>query len=508
MPRRRKLAAFGALLTALLAFTVFRPPSTPGPLERDFEAYYAAGVTVNAGRDPYGRAIWRAERRVPGVDARREEVLPFVGPAAALPLWSLLARLPYRSAVAVWTLVLVGALLAIVAAGLTLARAPRDIWLCGLAGAFAAASAPALGSLALGQVALVSAGAVAMAVVAYRKRWTVGAFGATLVAALQPNLVLPLAASLRSRRDTAVAAASAAAFAGLTLVAGGGLPGFGVYLHHLGAHASAEAGIAIQYSPAALAAAFGVPPDAAAAVGIAIAVSALVAAVAVIVRARLGATSATLTAMALLPLSVPFFHEHDFALELLPLVVLAARTRGPSRALTAVAAVLLLVDWFGLAQRNGAQGQILCLGATVVLAFAGLNPSGARRARRADAAGAAAFVAVAALAVPLAIAHPAPTWPDALPPGYAAPAGGDASTVWRDEQHAAGLAARDPVWGLLRALPLGGCLVLVAAVVSDARRRRRARSLRGESRAPFGTPPLARSPARAVHRAPVHSHPS
>jgi hypothetical protein len=474
MPRRRKLAAFGALLTALLAFTVFRPPSTPGPLERDFEAYYAAGVTVNAGRDPYGRAIWRAERRVPGVDARREEVLPFVGPAAALPLWSLLARLPYRSAVAVWTLVLVGALLAIVAAGLTLARAPRDIWSCGLAGAFAAASAPALGSLALGQVALVSAGAVAMAVVAYRKRWTVGAFGATLVAALQPNLVLPLAASLRSRRDTAVAAASAAAFAGLTLVA----------------------------------AAFGVPPDAAAAVGIAIAVSALVAAVAVIVRARLGATSATLTAMALLPLSVPFFHEHDFALELLPLVVLAARTRGPSRALTAVAAVLLLVDWFGLAQRNGAQGQILCLGATVVLAFAGLNPSGARRARRADAAGAAAFVAVAALAVPLAIAHPAPTWPDALPPGYAAPAGGDASTVWRDEQHAAGLAARDPVWGLLRALPLGGCLVLVAAVVSDARRRRRARSLRGESRAPFGTPPLARSPARAVHRAPVHSHPS
>jgi hypothetical protein len=77
------------------------------------------------------------------------------------------------------------------------------------------------------------------------------------------------------------------------------------------------------------------------------------------------------------------------------------------------------------------------------------------------------------VAVPLARAHPAPTWPDALPPAYRAPARADASAVWADEQRAAGLDAREPAWGLLRAFPLAGCAALGAAVLLDRLRCRR-----------------------------------
>lgn len=61
---------------------------------RDFEAFYAAGVAANHGADPYGRAIWDAEKTIPGVDLSHNETLPFVGPPAGLPLWRALARLP------------------------------------------------------------------------------------------------------------------------------------------------------------------------------------------------------------------------------------------------------------------------------------------------------------------------------------------------------------------------------------------------------------------------------
>ena len=55
---------------------------------RDFESYWAAGSAWSAGDDPYSRQIWRAERLVPGVNANREELLPFVGPPFGLPLWA------------------------------------------------------------------------------------------------------------------------------------------------------------------------------------------------------------------------------------------------------------------------------------------------------------------------------------------------------------------------------------------------------------------------------------
>jgi hypothetical protein len=488
MRPRRSVAAACVGLCLLLAFTVCRPPSTPGPLERDFEAYYAAGVTYNAGADPYSRAIWTAERRISGVDARRDELLPFVGPAAALPFWSLLARLPYRIALAAWTTVLLAALLTIVGSALRVGRSapgrampspsPRDRRTARLDPgracfvlAMTIASAPVIGALALGQAALVAAGGVALAIVAYRARWPFAAGAATLLAALQPNLALGLAARLRSRRDFGAATCAAVAFVALTLAAGGGSAGFLSYLLRLSEHARAERFIAIQHTPAAIGYALGLSTTTALALSFVIALAVAGTTVVLIARERLDPTTATLFACAVLPLALPFFHQPDFVLEMVPIAVLALRARGRARALAAVAAVLVLVDWFGLAQRHGAAGQILALGFAVAFAFVGL--SGEReRDWRAALAGPATLATLAVIALPLAFAHPSPTWPDALPARFHAAAHLDAGETWGAEQRAAGLARAEPVWGLLRLIPLTGCIALAAALVADRRRRR------------------------------------
>jgi hypothetical protein len=130
---------------------------------------------------------------------------------------------------------------------------------------------------------------------------------------------------------------------------------------------------------------------------------------------------------------------------------------------------MILVDWLGIAQRPAAASQILALAAVVACTFVVMGRG--ERATRADLAPFGAMFVLACLAIPLARAFPAPTWPDALPAAYRAPAGADASEVWAAEQHAAGLDARVPAWGALRAIPLAGCVVLGAVVVSARRRR-------------------------------------
>ncbi|HTD38916.1 MAG TPA: glycosyltransferase 87 family protein, partial [Candidatus Limnocylindrales bacterium] len=330
---RRELALAGALIALALAVTAFRPPAAPGPFARDFEAYYAAGATWNAGGDPWSRAVWSVERTIRGVDASRDELLPYVGPAAALPLYGTLARLAHPVAVGVWTAALVAALFALVLAALALARARSRGALTALGAlVLAGASGPLTSDVALGQAALLAAAGIACALVAYegaaRSPLDVGALTggafATLLAALQPNLALVLVARMRDRAALLAAVLGAAAFVALTLAAGGGLQGFVAYVHRLGEHGRAEQFIVIQHTPAAIAWSFGAPAAAARSVGTACALAAIVATVAAILRARLNARDGTLLALAALPFAIPFFHEHDFVVELIPLIVVAA----------------------------------------------------------------------------------------------------------------------------------------------------------------------------------------
>jgi len=413
--------------------------------------------------------VWRTERTIDGVEGTRDELLPYAGPAAALPLFGALARLPYGSAVRAWTALLALALAALALSSLRLAgaRGGRTTLAALL---LALIAGPVTSALALGQAALLAAGGLAGALLAYERRAPAAGALATLVAGLQPNLAVGLIARMRDRFAVGSAALAGAAFAALTLLAGGGIAGFGAYLHRLQEHGRAEAFAAIQHTPAAIAWALGAPAATAAAFGLATALVAVAAVVVVTIRQRLCALDGTLLGLAALPLALPFFHEHDFVIEVIPLLILAVRTSGTPRCVAGVSAILVLVDWFGLAQRGPGQAQILAQGAAVACAFAACGRS--RRLGYADLAPFATLALVACCAFPLAHWAPAPTWPDALPAGYRAPAAADASGVWADEERAAGLDAPQPAWGALRALPLAGCIVLGVALAQGARRAR------------------------------------
>jgi hypothetical protein len=371
-------------------------------------------------------------------------------------------------AVRVWTVLLLASACALAVAALALARARRTAALLG-ALLLGIASGPETSAIALGQVALIAAAAIACALLAFERRALAAGTVATLVAALQPNLAVALIARMRDRSAIAATSLAALAFVALTLVAGGGLPGIRAYLHRLAEHGAAERFVAIQHTPAAIAWAFGASADLALIAGTVCAVAAVAITIAATVAAKLDPLDGTLLALAALPFAVPFFHEHDFVVELLPLTVLAVRGRGTAPVLTALATALICVNWLNLAQRPEAAAQTVVLGLAAACGYVLLGPG--RRATRADLVPFAAVIALACVAIPLGRAHPAPVWPDGLPPGYRAPANADASAVWADEQRVAGLETPQPVWGALRALPLAGCVLLGIAAVRSGRRR-------------------------------------
>ncbi len=449
-----------------MAAAWLRPTGSAGPFARDFEAYVAAGATWLAGGDPYGRDVWRIESTIPGVDASHDELLPYVGPAAALPFWSLLARLPFERARIVWEAILVVALGALVGASLVLAGAARTRSRVVLALVLAAVSGPVISAVTLGQAALVGAAAMVLALVALdRRSWW--AMPAAFIAAIQPNLALPLAVRALDRRAFALLAGAATAFVALTLAIGGGLAGLTAYLQLLRAHDAAERYITIQHTLPALAAAWGASHARADAIGSAVSLAALAIVAFAALRWRAQPLVATCVAIALLPFAVPFFHEHDFTLDLVPVLVLATRGDGRVRALTGCAAVMVLVDWFGMAQRPSGTVQIACLALAVACAYALLAardddaPLYARLTALAPLVTAAVLTAVC---LPLAHAFPAPTWPDTLGTYHAAPGAG-ISAIWAAESVRSGLAAVVPGWSALRAIPLAGCLVLAYASV-------------------------------------------
>jgi hypothetical protein len=451
--------ALVALVLAALAATVFRPLPASGPFARDFEAYYAAGATWNAGRDPWSRDVWSIERTIPGVDASRDELLPFAGPAASLPVWSLLARLPFGAARAVWSALLVLALATLAIAAATLANARLTPGRAAGALLFAAVTGPVVSDIALGQVALVSAAAVALALLALERRspW---AIVAACVAAIQPNLALPLAVRLTERRAARLLAAGAVLFFALTFLTGGGPAGLLAYAQRLAEHGAAERFNVIQYGVPAILASLHVPPAAAVLTGSAVALVAVAVAVHAAWRRRAEPRVAAAVAIAVLPWAVPFFHEHDFVIELIPAMVLAAVPNARVRALTGVAAASVFVNWLEVAQRPASAPQILCLAAAAACAFAAL-PDRSRNAPS-PLPPLIACALLALLAVPLALAFPAPVWPDTLGAFHAAP-NLDASAVWAAEQQRAGLDTFNPAWGLLRAIPLLGCGLLAVA---------------------------------------------
>jgi len=454
-----------ALALAALAATLLRPPPTSGPFGRDFEAYYAAGATWNAGGDPYSRDVWRVEREIAGVDATRDEVLPFVGPAASLPLWSALARMPFAVARSIWMALLAisVAVLAIGAAALARLRISAVVMFDVVL--LAALAGPVVSDIALGQAALLAAAAMVLALIAL-ERGTWWAVPAACIAALQPNLALPLAVRFAERRAALLLGLAALVFLAVTLTAGGGMHGLIAYVQRLGAHGAGERFIAIQYSVPAILAELHVPAGIALGAGTLCALIVAALTVAFTLRYRAQPHITATFAIALLPWFVPFFHEHDFAIELIPAIVLCAIADARPRVLAAIAAVCVLVDWFGVAQRPGSAPQTLALAFAVACAVAALPNRTQHAPQLWPTICAGALLCAGAL--PLALAFPAPVWPDALGAFHAA-ATLDASAVWAAEQQRSGLNALVPAWGILRAIPLLGCALLAFTALRAAR---------------------------------------
>ena len=387
-------------------------------------------------------------------------MLPFVGPAATLPLWSVLARLPFLDATIVWWSVLALAAVVLVGATLALANPGADGLQIIAAGLLALASGPLVSDVTLGQVALISAAAVAAALLAFARRspWAVLA---TLLAALQPNLALPLASQLTHRRPFVWIAAATLAFAALALALGGGVGGLIAYIQHLAAHGQAERFVSIQHTLPVILASFGVPRPTATATGTAVAMVVAAGAAAAALRFRDQPPIAASIAIALLPFTIPFFHEHDFVLEIIPAIVLLSAGSQRVRALAAIATVAILVDWLGLAQRPQAQAQIAALALAVAFALCAYRVREVSRAR--DLVPVAVAVGLLAVAIPLARAFPCPTWPEALSLTYRADPQADISAVWSEEQRLSGLDRDVPAWGVLRGIPLAGCGLLAWA---------------------------------------------
>ncbi len=456
--------AWTCIAAALLAA---RPTPQPGPFLRDFEAYWAAGSTWIGHDDPYGRAIWKAERAVAGVDRARDELLPFVNPPATLAAWSLLARLPYEIAAVCWSAVLLASLLGLVAAVLyageaTLGPAP---FLAALA--VAIGFGPMTSDLALGQIALPAfLGAVLVAITAERSLFV--ATISACVAFAQPNLALGLIARLRSGR-VALALLLAAA---ITYAIGWLFYGYAwplAYARIIAAHGFAERFSAIQITAFSIARGLGATPEGAQFVDAGVAVLAIAAAITIARRvdnpfARFAAFSA------LVPFVAGFVHEHDLIVAYPAAIWCALRTREPSRALALAGTLLVSVDWLGLAQRPSGVAQSALLAAAAFAAFAAL---GQRSQLRDALVVTPAFAVIFVVAARLATRNPLPVWPGPLG-AFHAPLGASVAAVWSAEQAASGLLAPVPAWALLRALSLLGCALLAYAIYRDPSHRRTA----------------------------------
>ena len=451
----RNLCLALACAFILIGVTAARPAETPGPLQRDFEAYWSAGSTFNAGENPYDRAIWNAERTIAGVDSSHDEILPFISPPPTLMVWSALARLPFDVATRVWYAVLLLALGGLIVASLYGCgrRVTAFSFLAALA--LAVGFGPVTSNLALGQIAIT---AYLGATVAAAARCGIVTTIASFVAFFQPNVALGLVSQLgRNRRTLAIVLGAAS-----TYIAGVWAMGWNWPLRYaafLGPHAQGERYGAIQYTPAAMAYGLHLRPPLPELATVFCAVAAIVAAIGIWHRvedpfARFAAFST------LAPLVATFFHDHDFVVAFPAAIWCALRTRGLSRTIGLAGTLLVSVDWFGLAQRSNAIPQSALLLAGAATAFLALGDAAELRAAPYAAAPVAALFVAGSW---LGSAHPAPMWPYHLG-SFRAPAAASIATVWFLEQKQSGLEAAIPAWALLKMLSLAGCGLLAAAI--------------------------------------------
>jgi len=449
------------MLAIVLALTFARPHSTPGPLMRDFESYYAAGQTWSAHGDPYSTDIWKFEATIPGVEAARGELLPFVGPPAFLPVWAFFGLLPFSVATLLWGAILLASAAAVLVATLRSTNALSIGAL--LAGAcIFVGFGPFTSGLALGQAALLSFASCVGATLWFARSPLVG--GAwSFFAAVQPNIAVVLLSQIGKRRTWVPLVGAVFFFLALSLGTRG-FHGLLSYFSELIAHGQAERFVLIQITPAAIGYGFGLPAIAAQFIGSLATVAAAIVALGVLRLPYVKQLWKLAILCTLIPLAVPFFHEHDFVVVLLAGLLCAVLAENRNWTLAATGTVLCAVDWLGLAQRPEGWLQSLLLAVALLLGLFAITEQPARRLFLPS--GVLLILLGAAL---LAQHHQAPVWPDAM--HGVTGVSGPVAEIWHRELQHTGQFARDPFWAAMRMLTLCGTALLAWASISTSQQR-------------------------------------
>jgi hypothetical protein len=203
-PRYRSLLWAARVLTAawvaLAAWVAARAPGI------DFTVFWLSGRDVIAGLDPYAESTLHNR--------------PLFNPPTALPLYAMLAAIPLPAAFAAWTALNVAGGLAIVPLcrwaleplGLPDRLSAADAW--ALTAAFGFSNA-FRSQLLLGQVAMLTAVALVLAVGAGARRRPIAAGAGLAVATTKIGTAIPFALLFMRRRDWAALLAGVVVAAGL-----------------------------------------------------------------------------------------------------------------------------------------------------------------------------------------------------------------------------------------------------------------------------------------------------
>ncbi|HYZ16989.1 MAG TPA: glycosyltransferase family 87 protein [Candidatus Acidoferrum sp.] len=433
----------------------------------DFAAYYAAGKVWAHDGDPYGTDVWQVQRTLPNVDPTREELIPFVGPPLGLPLWALLAKLPYTAAMAVWGTFLVACVAVILYVPVRLARRKLSLVDAVALLFFACACGPLVIGVAFGQAALPATAGVALAILFIsEKRWRWAAGAATFAALFKPHLALALVGAVRCGAATVAFAVAALGSLIGNALPGGGIAGLLRYLALLPEQTASERFYVYQFLPTSIAYSFGLARSQAVHVGTIITALTVVVTTLVVWRSRASLVDGLLIVCAALPFALPYVHEYDLSVALLPGFVALYRARGPAWLLAACGLILLAVEPFALGYGHAGLAFSVITAATVALEIAALTPGLYIRFRLAPLA---VIPVVLCLGLGTPAATPLPMWPADLPPDFRAADGTTAQAVWKHELIAVGLQARHPWDALLRCITLSGCILVGAAMTMTTR---------------------------------------
>ncbi len=319
----------------------------------DFTAYACGGSVLASGADPYRAEPLRScEARAyanAGMRMVRYLTIPAPLPPYALAGFALLARVPFGTAVALWTLGIVGCGTFVAFA---IARLSGSASLAIPLAVFGALVWP---SLDIGQLAPLEIAGVCSTALALRAGSSAGVALGLAVAMVEPHVGLPIAVAilLFGVRMRVVAVGTLGLLGALSLAVGG----FALNVEYARdvIPAQAHEGLLLlsQYGASALLAWLGVAAPLALALGSA---SYLVACAAGIWFARGVARRANDTApLALVPAAFtviggPYVHLHNIAVALPLAFYLAARTDGAPRAWLDVACIFLAIPWAWLGE--------------------------------------------------------------------------------------------------------------------------------------------------------------